>query len=78
MSQDRPQQVQMDPEQLKKMTERLGADLRAMKQQLEAVNAEKDRIASEKAERDAAFEKLNHDMEIVRDEKKRNFSGRLY
>jgi septal ring factor EnvC (AmiA/AmiB activator) len=64
----------MDPEQLKKMTERLGADLRAMKQQLEAVNAEKDRIASEKAERDAAFEKLNHDMEIVRDEKKRNFS----
>lgn len=74
MSQERPQQVQMDPEQLKKMTERLGADLRAMKQQLEAANAEKERIASEKAERDAAYEKLNKDMAIVRDEKKRNFS----
>lgn len=74
MSQERPQQVQMDPEQLMKMTERLGADLRAMKQQLEAVNAEKERIAAEKAERDAAFEKLNRDMEVVRDEKKRNFS----
>lgn len=74
MSQERPQQVQMDPAQLQKMTETLGNDVRALKQQLEAVNAEKERLAKEKAERDAEYEKLNQDMTLVKEEKKRNFS----
>lgn len=74
MSQERPQQAQMDPVQLKKMAETLGEDVRALKQQLEAANAEKDRIAQEKASRDEEFERLNKDMTQVKEEKKRNFS----
>jgi hypothetical protein len=69
MSQERPQQVQMDPEQLKKMTERLSADLRAVTKRLEAADADKERLSAEKTERDVAFEKLNRDMDVVRGEK---------
>lgn len=74
MSQERPQQVQMDPVQLQKMTETLANDVRILKQQLEAVNTEKERLAKEKAETEANFNKLNHDMTMVKEEKKRNFS----
>ena len=74
MSQDRPQQAQMDPVQLKKMTESLGEDICALKQQLDAANAERERLVSEKTNRDAEFERLNKDMTQVKEEKKRNFS----
>jgi chromosome segregation ATPase len=64
----------MDPVQLKKMTETLGEDVRALKHQLETINAEKERLAREKAVRDEEFERLNKAMTMVKEEKKRNFS----
>lgn len=74
MTQDRPQQAQMDPIQQQKMTESMSHDLREAKKQLLAFAAEKEKMMADKEARDIEYERLNKDMSVVKEEKKRNFS----
>jgi predicted secreted protein len=68
-------QKNMDATQLHKMTEVLGADLRSMKEQLEAERAEKQRILDEQKAREEEFAKMQEHMNMVKEEKKQYYSG---
>lgn len=70
-------QKTLDPTQLHKMTEVLGADLRSMKEQLEKERAEKQRIIDEQKAKEAEFAKMQEHLELVKKEKKQYYSGMI-
>jgi DNA repair exonuclease SbcCD ATPase subunit len=74
---EQPAQKTMDPTQLHKMTEVLGADLRSMKEQLEKERQEKQRIIEEQKAREAEFTKMQEHLNRVKEEKKQYYSGMI-
>lgn len=88
MSSEMPQQAMMDAQQLQKMNEALGSDVRALKKELERARAEKERferereeerarldaIEKERAAERAQMEELARNWNMAKEEKKRGLS----
>ena len=66
MSQETPHQAMMDAQQLQKMNDALGADLRQMKKELERARLEQERIEKERADEKARVEALEKEREAER------------
>lgn len=69
------EQQNMDPAQLHKMTEVMGADLRNIKEELKREREEKERIIKEQKEREEEFNRMQKHLNTVKDEKKQYYSG---
>ena len=67
----------MDPAQLHKMTEVLGADLRTIKEELEKERKEKQRIIDEQKAREDEFNRMQQHLNAVKEEKKQYYSGMI-
>lgn len=74
---EQPAQKTMDPTQLHKMNEVLGADLRSMKEELEKERKEKERILSETKVRDEEFARMQQHLNTVKEEKRQYYSGMI-
>lgn len=68
-------QKTMDPAQLHKMTEVLGADLRSMKEELDRERQEKQRIIDEQKAREEEFTRMQNHLNVVKEEKKQYYSN---
>lgn len=67
--------TKMDPAQLEKMTEVLGADLRNIKEELKREREEKERIVREQQAKEAEYKKMQEQMNGVIAEKKEYYSN---
>lgn len=69
--------AKLDPQQLHKMTEAMGADLRALKERLDRELAEKDALVKQREAEQKEMETLRSHMNQVKEEKKRHFAGMI-
>jgi flagellar biosynthesis GTPase FlhF len=67
-------QKTMDPAQLHKMTEVMGADLRSMKDELQREREDKERIVKEQKVREEEFIRMQGHLNAVKEEKKMHYS----
>lgn len=74
---DQSAKKNMDPSQLQKMTEVLGADLRTIKEELEKERKEKQRILDEQKAKEEEFARMQQHLNAVKEEKKQYYSGMI-